>query len=265
MKLFCRRYGEGPPLVILHGLYGSSDNWMTIARNISSHYTVYLPDQRNHGKSPHDDLHDYQSMSNDLFELVTEYKLGSFFLAGHSMGGKTAVNFALKWPGMINGLAIFDISPFTDYDSLSASRNQHKNILSVILETDIASAKSRKEIEELLSASIPSEKERKVIMKNIQRDADKRFSWKLNAQSLLKNLDMILEGINRQAIDDLRVTGLPVIFLKGEKSDYLNPEDYSYIMRLFPAAEFRVIRNAGHWLHVDNPEAVTETLIGLLY
>jgi len=102
-------------------------------------------------------------------------------------------------------------------------------------------------------------------MKNIQRDADKRFSWKLNAQSLLKNLDMILEGINRQAIDDLRVTGFPVIFLKGEKSDYLNPEDYSYIMRLFPAAEFRVIRNAGHWLHVDNPEAVTETLIGLLY
>ena len=265
MKLFCRRYGEGPPLVILHGLYGSSDNWMTIARNISSHYTVYLPDQRNHGKSPHDDLHDYQSMSNDLFELVTEYKLGSFFLAGHSMGGKTAVNFALKWPGMINGLAILDISPFTDYASLSASRNQHKNILSVILETDIASAKSRKEIEELLSVSISSEKERKVIMKNIQRDADKRFSWKLNAQSLLKNLDMILEGINRQAIDDLRVTGFPVIFLKGEKSDYLNPEDYSYIMRLFPAAEFRVIRNAGHWLHVDNPEAVTETLIGLLY
>ena len=109
MKLFCRRYGKGPPLIILHGLYGSSDNWMTIARNISSYYTVYLPDLRNQGMSPHDDIHDYKSMINDLYEFAMEKKLRSFFLAGHSMGGKTALEFALKWPAMINGLVIFRV------------------------------------------------------------------------------------------------------------------------------------------------------------
>ena len=264
MKLFCRRYGEGPPLVILHGLYGSSDNWITIAKNISSHYTVYLPDQRNHGQSQHDDVHDYQSMSNDLYELASEYRLGSFFLTGHSMGGKTAIDFALKWPGMIKGLAIADISPFTDVTSLSEARNKHQNILKSILETDISEAVTRKEVEDLLSVNIPSEIERIAVMKNVQREDNKKFSWKLNARVLLNNLDNILEGIDRHAIDNMAVTGFPVLFLKGEKSEYLNSGDYRDILRLFPAAEFRVIGNAGHWIHTDNPEAVSEALVDLL-
>ncbi len=264
MKLFCRRYGKGPPLIILHGLYGSSDNWMTIARNISSYYTVYLPDQRNHGMSPHDDVHDYKSMINDLYELAMDYKLKSFFLAGHSMGGKTALEFALKWPAMLNGLAILDISPFTDEASKSIIRNKHINILRSIIDTDISTAKTRKEIEDILSVNILSEHERIAIMKNIKRDPDKMFSWKLNARSLLNNLDTILKGINRLKINDLTITGFPVLFLKGEKSDYLNPGDYRDILRLFPAAEFRIVKNAGHWIHTDNPEAVTEALISLL-
>ncbi len=264
MKLFCRRYGKGPPLIILHGLYGSSDNWMTIARNISNYFTVFLPDQRNHGMSPHDDVHDYQSMINDIYELAEEYKLKSFFLAGHSMGGKTALEFTVNWPAMINGLAVLDISPFTDENSITHSREKHINILRSIIETDISSAKTRKEIEEKLAINMLTEHERIAIMKNIKRDPDKKFSWKINAPSLLKNLDYILEGMKRNKIVDLTVTGFPVIFLKGEKSDYLNPDDYGDILRLFPAAEFRMIRNAGHWIHTDNPEAVTEALISLL-
>jgi len=264
MRLFCRRYGKGPPLIILHGLYGSSDNWMTIARNISSFFTVYLPDQRNHGMSPHDDVHDYQSMTNDLYELAETYKLRSFFLAGHSMGGKTAIEFAVKWPVMINGLAILDISPFTDENSITFYRDKHINILRSIIETDISEAKTRKEIEEMLAVNILTEHERIAIMKNIKRDPDKKFSWKINAPSLLKNIDFILEGMNRKKLIDRTVTGFPVIFLKGEKSDYLHPDDYRDILRLFPASEFRIVKNAGHWIHTDNPEAVTEALIGLL-
>src|SRR5512133_2376601 len=114
MKLFCRKYGNGPPLIILHGLFGSSDNWVTIAKNLSDSFTVYLPDQRNHGQSPHSDVHDYDSMRDDLFELVNDLSLKKFFLAGHSMGGKTAISFALKWPEMLNGLLIADISPFVN-------------------------------------------------------------------------------------------------------------------------------------------------------
>ena len=264
MRLFCRRYGKGPPLIILHGLYGSSDNWMTIARNISTYFTVYLPDQRNHGMSPHDDVHDYPSMVNDLYELAAYYKLRSFFLAGHSMGGKTALEFAVKWPSMINGLVILDISPFTDENPTSFSRKKHINMLRSIIETDISEVKTRKEIEEKLADNILTGHERIAIMKNIKREPDKTFSWKINAFSLMKNLDYILEGMNRNEISDLTVTGFPVVFLKGEKSDYLNPDDYSDILRLFPAAEFRIIKNAGHWVHTDNPEAVTNALIGLL-
>ena len=112
MKLFYRKFGKGPPLIILHGLYGSSDNWVTIARSLSECYTVYLPDQRNHGQSPHTNIHDYDSMRDDLFELTSDLKFKKIFLAGHSMGGKTAISFAVKWPEMINGLLIADISPF---------------------------------------------------------------------------------------------------------------------------------------------------------
>lgn len=263
MRLFCRRYGKGPALIILHGLYGSSDNWMTIARNISDYFTVYLPDQRNHGMSPHDDVHDYPSMVNDLHELAAYYNLRSFFLAGHSMGGKTAMEFAVKWPEMLNGLAILDISPFTDENSMSLYRDKHVNILSNIIDTDISEAKTRKEIEEKLAINMLTGHERIAIMKNIKRDPDRKFSWKINAPSLLKNLDYILEGMNRNKIVDHTVTGFPVIFLKGEKSDYINPDDYRDILRLFPAAEFRIIKNAGHWVHTDNPEAVTEALRSL--
>ena len=112
MKLFYRKYGAGPSLIILHGLYGASDNWATIAKNLSERFTVYVPDQRNHGNSPHSDIHDYDSMRDDLYELAGDLKLKKFFLAGHSMGGKTAIAFAVKWPEMINGLLIADISPF---------------------------------------------------------------------------------------------------------------------------------------------------------
>ena len=95
MKLFCRKYGNGPPLVILHGLYGSSDNWVTIAKKLGNSFTVYLPDQRNHGQSPHSQIHDYDSMRDDLFELAGDLNLKKFFLAGHSMGGKTAISLSL--------------------------------------------------------------------------------------------------------------------------------------------------------------------------
>src|SRR5664279_4271099 len=166
MELFHRIYGNGPPLIILHGLYGSSDNWVTIARNLSDSFTVILPDQRNHGQSPHSEIHDYDSMRDDLFELVGDIGIKKFFLAGHSMGGKTAISFALKWPEMLNGLLIADISPFT-YESKGHSANfQHLTILNAILSLDLQKIKNRKDAESLLSLKIPSEKERDLILKH---------------------------------------------------------------------------------------------------
>ena len=164
MKLFYRKYGEGPPLVILHGLYGSSDNWVTLAKKLSDSFTVYLPDQRNHGQSPHSETHDYDSMRDDLYEMVNDLALKKFFLAGHSMGGKTAISFALKWPEMLNGLLIADISPFTYETDGHSAYNQHSIILNAILSFDLNKISTRNEAEKLLSEKIPSEKERGLIL-----------------------------------------------------------------------------------------------------
>ena len=140
MKLFFRKMGEGPPVIILHGLYGSSDNWITIARALSDSYTIYIPDQRNHGKSPHSSRHDYIEMTADIEELVQENIGGKFILLGHSMGGKVAINFALKHPERIASLIVADISPFSRYPDDLAIVESHEKILKTLLYTDISSA-----------------------------------------------------------------------------------------------------------------------------
>jgi pimeloyl-ACP methyl ester carboxylesterase len=264
MILFYRKYGNGPPLIILHGLYGSSDNWITIAKNLSDSFTVYLPDQRNHGQSPHCDIHNYDSMRDDLFELADDLKLSKFFLAGHSMGGKTAISFALKWPGMINGLLIADISPFIDENTKYMVYNQHLTILRAMLSIDLSQITSRHQAETLLSEKIDSEKIRGFVLKNLQRTGDNNFTWKINAPSLLNNLENIMEGIDRRAYTDLQITGFPVIFLKGENSDYLPMGDFRDILKVFPAAEFITVPNAGHWIHSDRPDDVVKNIKRLL-
>ncbi len=264
VKLFYRKYGVGPPLVILHGLYGSSDNWMTIARKISNKYTVWLPDLRNHGSSPHDSVHSFEAMSGDLLELAEENNLDKFFLAGHSMGGKAAISFALKWPEKLNGLLIADVSPFTVQASVSIAYDYHSRILGAVRETDISGALSRQEIETLLSARINSSRDRALIMKNLKRNYDNSYSWKINAPALLRHLREMIEGLALPPVEEHGITGFPVIFLKGEKSEYLDQGDYGNILRLFPAAEFRIVKNAGHWIHADNPEAVAEALGDLM-
>jgi esterase len=264
MKLFYRKYGNGPPLIILHGLYGSSDNWVTIAKNLSDTYSVYLPDQRNHGQSPHDSRHDYDSMRDDLFEFVQSLKLKKFFLAGHSMGGKTAMSFALKWPEMMDGLLIADISPFVNGSTQHHVYNEHLTILNTMLSTDLTSISARNEAEFRLMKKIPDEKVRGFILKNLLRTADNKFTWKINSSSLLKNLEKIMEGIDLKTYLNHEIIGFPVIFLKGENSSYLSTSDFADIQRVFPAVEFVTIQNAGHWIHADKPDEVIKNLKRLL-
>ncbi len=264
MKLFFRKIGQGPALIILHGLYGSSDNWLSVAKSINHKFTVYLPDQRNHGRSPHDDKHDYNSLSNDLLEFADDQKLASFFLAGHSMGGKTAVHFAVRYPERVSGLVVADITPFRDADKNPRALEQHKNIIRAFSELKISDASSRKEIDERLSLMISSERIRSLIMKNLERDTDTGFRWKLNIRALHDNIENMMEGLPLPGDDYQEITGFPVLFLKGEFSDYLQDDDIPHILKIFPGAEFRVIKNAGHWIHSDNPEAVSESLLSLL-
>jgi len=264
MKLFYRKFGDGPPLIILHGLYGSSDNWVSIAKSISDSFTVYLPDQRNHGQSPHSDVHDYNSMRDDLFEMVNELHIRKFFLAGHSMGGKTAIAFAAKWPEMIYGLLIADISPFTNGNTRKLEYSQHLTILKTILSTDVSSVSSRDEAESFLTEKISSEKVRGFILKNLKRNAGGVFTWKLNASSLFNNLDKIMAGLDLKEEFSEPITGFPVIFLKGGNSEYLISSDMPDINKVFPASEFAEIIGAGHWIHADKPDEVIKYLRNLL-
>jgi len=264
MKLFYRKYGSGPPLIILHGLYGSSDNWISIARSLEKRFTIFLPDLRNHGQSPHHQLHNYDSMAEDLYGLVKELRLGRFFLAGHSMGGKAAMKFAITWPERLDGLLIADISPFDDKSRNKEELNLHLQILNFILTSDISGIKSRDELDLILLPVIRSEKVRGLILKNIKREPDNSFSWKINASALLENIDNIMDGLDTSGTDKNGITGFPVYFLKAENSGYLPEKDYINIRRLFPAAEFVLIQGAGHWIHADNAEAVRDSLLKFL-
>jgi pimeloyl-ACP methyl ester carboxylesterase len=256
MKLFFRKYGSGPPLIILHGLFGSSDNWVTIAKSLSDSFTIYLPDQRNHGRSPHSNIHDYDSMRDDLVELVSDLSLGKFFLSGHSMGGKTAIAFAIKWPEMLNGLLIADVSPFASETRRKSGLSQNSSILNAIQSLNLKRISSRAEAESALAEKISSPKERSLILKNLQRSDGGSFIWKLNSSALLENLEKIMEGIDRQNDFIQQITGFPVIFLKGDESEYISSEDIADIKRVFPAAEIVEVRGAGHWIHADKPDEV---------
>lgn len=261
MKLFCRKYGNGPPLFILHGLYGSSDNWVTVAKSLSEKYTVYLPDQRNHGQSPHSEEHTYDLMSEDLNELLQELNIRKLFLAGHSMGGKVAVHFAIKWPEKINSLVIIDVSPFRYSSPVNKFFEEHKNILESVISIDLTEILSRASAEEVLIRKIDSEKTRGFILKNLQRTSNNSFEWKMNVKALYENLPKIIDGLPRPTFDTEPVTGFPVTFIKGENSDYLSDEEFDAIKILFPAAEMITVKNAGHWIHTERPDAVIEILM----
>jgi esterase len=264
MELFYRKYGTGPPLIILHGLFGSSDNWVTIARKLSGYFTVYLPDQRNHGQSPHSDIHNYDSMSQDLFELTERLEINKLFLAGHSMGGKVAVNFAMKWPEKINSLVIIDVSPFTLPDTEISFYNENRIILEVILSADLSGIRTRNEVEAILEKRIESDRTRGLILKNLKRNEDMVFEWKINARSLYDNLKNMVSGLPRPTKETEPVTGFPVTIIKGENSGYLPPAEFEEIKKLFPSAELAIIKNAGHWVQADRPDEIIEILLNQL-
>jgi esterase len=264
MKLFYRKSGSGPPLVILHGLYGSSDNWITFSKKLEDSFTVYLPDQRNHGRSPHDSVHDYDSMSDDLFELVKDLNLLKIFLAGHSMGGKSAAAFALKWPEKVSGLLIADVSPFENGTRQQSTYSQHLTILDTINAINLSLISTREEAELILLQKKISEKERGLILKNLHRKSGNEFEWKLNAIALRNCLEKIMKGIDPNVAANLPVTGFPVIFLRAGDSDYLPSSDFKRIQDVFPAAELVTVAGAGHWIQADKPDAVASQIKRLL-
>jgi pimeloyl-ACP methyl ester carboxylesterase len=243
MKLFYREFGSGKPLVILHGFLGFSDNWVTLGKKWAEQYRVIIADARNHGNSPHDQTFSYESMVEDLRYLINELVLDNFVLMGHSMGGKTAMKYAVSFPEKVEKLIVADMG--VKYYPVT-----HDGLLKSLLDLPITSFNSRKEVEAELSKDIADFGVRQFLLKNLDRDTDGKFKWKANLKVLYREIDHLGEAL--QVSEHSNVTTL---FLAGSKSDYILAEDVDEIKSHFPNSRLETINNAGHWLHAEQPQS----------
>ncbi|GMQ28792.1 alpha/beta fold hydrolase [Algoriphagus confluentis] len=245
MTLNFKKLGSGKPLVILHGLFGSLDNWFSIARELEKHYTLYLVDQRNHGDSPHTDEWNYQVMVEDLKEMLDEEALEKVYLMGHSMGGKTAMFFASAYPERVEKLIVADIAP--RYYPI-----HHQTILEGLNSIDLKATKSRKEADDQLAEYIQELGVRQFLLKSLGRNSE-GFVWKINLPVITKNIEEVGKALPEEA----KYEG-PTLFLGGSNSNYIKQTDLPDLEKHFSNYELEFVANAGHWLHAERPEAVIE-------
>jgi len=254
-------------MLILHGMYGSGDNWVSIARELSSHFEVFVVDQRNHGRSPHSDVHDYPAMRDDLREFMDDHGIRKALLVGHSMGGKTIMFFAAAWPERVQSLISVDMGPRAYHGLAAGSRfaANHSGMIDAMLELDLTAAETREDLDQALRTKVGSERVRSFLLKNVERngdgDGDGTFSWRINLKALQENLDRILDGLPAdEIIASGGITGFPALFISGENSDYIRAEDHHLIRSIFPTADFAPIPNAGHWVHAEQPDLLLKTI-----
>jgi len=251
MVLHTLKSGSGQEIIFLHGLFGDGKNLYPISRELENYYTCLLTDQRNHGKSPHADAFSYPVLAADVKETIDVSGIGDCVVIGHSMGAKTAMEFALAFPETIKALICMDSSPGRynmRYDNLAESM---KNM-------DLLNIESREEAFKYLVSLGIDVSEARFLLKNLVR-GNNGFEWRINLVSLINNYENIWA-----AIDVGRVYNGPVLFLKGRNSDFIKHSDYSLIKGMFPNASIKEIDKAGHWLHVDNPEQCVSEIIEFL-
>ena len=246
--------GSGRPLVILHGLFGSSDNWLSIGKALSEEFEVFLVDQRNHGQSFHSIEHNYEVLAQDLLAFLKDQGLENAdtkpILVGHSMGGKTAMTFALRHPDALEKLVVVDISP-------RGYNVHHDSILDGLKSINLSDIATRKEADDALAKSVPELGVRQFLLKNLARTGE-GYEWKLNLNALEKNLERIVEEVKGEPV------AIPTLFMRGENSNYIRDTDKPYISELFPNSTVVTIHDAGHWVHAEQPEAFLETLKSFL-
>jgi esterase len=248
MRLFFRELGQGQPMIIMHGIFGSSDNWLTQAKLLSPHYRVITLDLRNHGQSPHDDQFSYPIMVDDLSEFIEEHQLVNPIVIGHSMGGKVAMNFALAHPDKLEKLIVVDISP-------KPYNLEHYVIIEGLKSVPIQSITSRNEADAALAAYVPEPDVRQFLLKNLQRKTEGGFNWKINLPVIDRNLSNI--GL------DLEFGGKfekPTLFIRGGKSKYVKDEDMTRIKEVFPRTELKTL-DTGHWVQAEKPQEFVDTVM----
>ena len=252
MKLYCRTEGSGFPVIILHGLLGSADNWRAISKRLSPYYKIYTVDLRNHGQSPHSGMMTYPSMADDLRELLEVEKVSECHLAGHSLGGKVAMQFATSYSHPVSKLVIVDIAP-------KAYPPSQRAILVALQQLELQDFGNFGQIDAALAPAIPELAVRQFLMKNITRVPSGSFQWRIDLASIAKNYDQLTKPIIAAAPYDK-----PALFVRGGRSDYIADTDLSSIRALFTSAELVTIAAAGHWVHAEAADEFLRILTDFL-
>ena len=248
MKLYFEESGSGEPVVLVHGLFGSSTNWRVIARKLARYFRVINVDLLNHGRSPHTPSMSYDNMSAALCELRKETDSVALNWIGHSMGGKAVMNLALTNSDCVNRLVIIDIAPIT-------YRHGHVDFIDAMLGLNLDLIRSRADADEALSEVVKDAPTRLFLLQNLVHSNGK-YSWRLNLPVLRQYHTDIMGFPNRVGAT---FKG-PTLILSGEKSDYVSNSNHQAFLRYFPQATFKMIPDAGHWVHVDQPQLVSDTL-----
>ena len=241
--------GSGPPVVILHGLFGSGSNWRTVARALAGTHRVYLVDLRNHGASPWTDTMTYLSMADDVRGFVEREELRAPTVIGHSMGGKTAMALALLSPDLVGRLVVVDIAPVSYADRFSS-------YLDVMRSIDLLAVASRAEVLSRLTSGIPEQGVADFLMLNLVA-RNERFDWRINLAGITSSVADLCDFPPQ--LYKRRFLGRAML-ITGARSDYLKPADHRPFRALFPKLESHVIDRAGHWVHVDQPDAFLSVL-----
>ena len=248
MKLHYKELGEGQPLVILHGLFGNSDNWQTHAKKLSEYFRVILVDQRNHGHSDWSDEFSYDLMAEDLNELFIDLNLKKAIVLGHSMGGKTAIRFTQLYPSKVEKLIIVDIG-VKEYPM------HHTEILNGLHSIDLEKVTTRSEAEEILSKYISSNGVRQFLLKNLYWIEKGKLAWRMNIPVLEKEMPAILTVLPEKEIFN------STLFIRGMLSNYILDEDIQQLEDQFTDCQIITIENAGHWVHAEAPTIFIEKVL----
>lgn len=239
-------------LIIIHGLFGQLDNWNTLGKKYAEHFTVHLVDLRNHGRSFHDADTSHEAMAEDLLNYLDHHHIEKADFIGHSLGGKVVMQFALDHPERTGKVIIADMAP-------KSYPPHHQGIIKGLENVDFSQVENRSDVESFMTPYIPEESVRQFLLKNVYRKKDETYAFRFNLDALSSDYDSLVSN----TLPD-KTFEKPALFLAGEKSSYIQPEDEDIIKRYFPHSIIETVSGAGHWLHAENPSEFFEKTLNYL-
>ncbi len=251
MQLNYKKFGEGEPLIILHGLFGSLDNWLGLAKKIGEHFEVFIVDARNHGQSPHSNDFNYDIMTDDLYEFLIQNNIIDPIILGHSMGGKTAMQFAMNYPNHVAKLIVVDIAP-------KSYPVRHALIIEGMYSINLEKITTRIEAEEQLIKYVDEFATRQFLLKNLYWIEKDKLAWRFNLNIINDNIEIV-----GKELTNIKKFEKPTLFIRAKKSTYIVENDFEAITTIFSNSAIKTM-DTGHWVHTENPEEFLQIINSFL-